>query len=141
MSTKASARMARWYGDMQVRVVIWQGVPAVQSTVFDITERKQSEEAMRHSEERFRHLVEGSIQGIMLHRDGKPIFANQAYAEMYGYDSPEDILGWRTSSKTSLHPRIVRDCSTISRHVCGVNRATPLYLSRCPQRWHLYLGR
>ena len=79
--------------DMQVRVVIWQGVPAVQSTVFDITERKQAEEAMRQSEERFRHLVEGSIQGIMLHRDGKPIFANQAYAEMYGYDSPEDILG------------------------------------------------
>ena len=79
--------------DMQVRVVIWQGMPAVQSTVFDITERKQAEEAMRQSEERFRHLVEGSIQGIMLHRDGKPIFANQAYAEMYGYDSPEDILG------------------------------------------------
>jgi PAS domain S-box-containing protein len=79
--------------DMQVRVVIWQGVPAVQSTVFDITERKKAEEAMRQSEERFRHLVEGSIQGIMLHRDGKPIFANQAYAEMYGYDSPEDILG------------------------------------------------
>src|SRR5215510_2000868 len=79
--------------DMQVRVVIWQGVPAVQSTVFDITERKQAEEAMRQSEERFRHLVEGSIQGIMLHRGGKPIFANQAYAEMYGYNSPEDILG------------------------------------------------
>src|SRR5215475_7581194 len=79
--------------DMQVRVVIWQGAPAVQSTVFDITERKQAEEATRQSEERFRHLVEGSIQGIMLHRDGRPIFANQAYAKMYGYDSPEDILG------------------------------------------------
>src|SRR4029453_9077488 len=79
--------------DMQVRVVIWQGVPAVQSTVFDITERKKAEEAMSQSEERFRHLVEGSIRGIILHPDGKPIFANQAYAEMYGYDSPEDILG------------------------------------------------
>src|SRR5215475_2663497 len=79
--------------DMQVRVVTWHGVPAVQATVFDIAERKQAEEAMRQSEERFRHLVEGSIQGIMLHRGGKPIFANQAYAEMYGYNSPEDILG------------------------------------------------
>src|SRR5262249_31796424 len=79
--------------DMQVRVVNWHGVSAVQSTVFDISERKQAEEAMRQSEERFRHLVEGSIQGIMLHRGGKPIFANQAYAAIYGYDSPEDILG------------------------------------------------
>ena len=79
--------------DMQVRVVVWQGVAAVQSAVFDISERKQVEEAMQQSEERFRHLVEGSIQGIMLHRGGKPIFANQAYAEMYGYDSPEDLLG------------------------------------------------
>src|SRR5215831_3173960 len=79
--------------DMQVRVVDWHGVPAIQSTVVDITERKQAEAARRQSEEQFRHLVEGSIQGIMLHRNGKPIFANQAYAEIYGYDSPEDILG------------------------------------------------
>src|SRR5215471_15276383 len=79
--------------DMQVRVVDWHGVPAIQSTVVDITERKQAEAARRQSDEQFRHLVEGSIQGIMLHRHGKPIFANQAYAAIYGYDSPEDILG------------------------------------------------
>ena len=86
MSTKVSARMARWYGSIcEVRVVIWR-CPAVQSTVFDITERKQQKRPCDR-EERF-HRVEGSIQGIMLHRDGKPIFANQAYAEMYGYDSP-----------------------------------------------------
>src|SRR5215475_8921123 len=79
--------------DMHVRVVDWHGVPAIQSTVVDITERTQAEEARRQSEAQFRHVVEGSIQGIMLHRNGKPIFANQAYAEIYGYDSPEDILG------------------------------------------------
>jgi PAS domain S-box-containing protein len=58
----------------------------------EITKRKQAEEAIRQSEERFRRLVEDSIQGIMIHRAGTPVFANQAYAEMYGYDSPEDIL-------------------------------------------------
>jgi PAS domain S-box-containing protein len=65
-----------------------QGIGVVE----DITARKQAEEAIRQSEERFRHLVEDSIQGILIHRAGKPIFTNQAYAEMYGYDSPEDIL-------------------------------------------------
>ena len=79
--------------DMHVRVVDWHGVPAIQSTVVDITERKQAEEARRQSEAQLRQVVEGSIQGIMLHRGGKPIFANQAYAAIYGYDSPEDILG------------------------------------------------
>ena len=65
-----------------------QGVGVVE----DITARKQAEEARRQSEERFRHLVEHSLQGIMIHRAGTPVFANQAYAELYGYDSPEDIL-------------------------------------------------
>jgi PAS domain S-box-containing protein len=58
----------------------------------EITKRKQAEEAIRQSEERFRRLVEDSIQGIMIHRAGTPVFANQAYAEMYGYGAPEDIL-------------------------------------------------
>jgi PAS domain S-box-containing protein len=65
-----------------------QGVGVVE----DITARKQAEEAIRKSEERFRHLVENSLQGIMIHCAGTPVFANQAYAELYGYDSPEDIL-------------------------------------------------
>lgn len=49
-------------------------------------------DAQRESEERFRNLIEGSIQGILIHQDGKPCFANQAYAEIYGYDSPQDVL-------------------------------------------------
>jgi len=59
----------------------------------DITERKRIEQAVRESEERFRSLVEGSVLGFVIERDGVPIFANQTYARIFGYDSPEDILG------------------------------------------------
>jgi len=61
-------------------------------TLKDITEAKQSEEALRESEERFRNLVEGSIQGIIVHRDFKPLFVNKTFAEIFGYASAADIL-------------------------------------------------
>jgi PAS domain S-box-containing protein len=72
------------------RTAAWQR--ANTSLKAEIEERKQVEEALRQSEQRFRQLVEGSIQGIMIHRAGAPVFANQAYATIYGYDTPEEIL-------------------------------------------------
>ncbi|NKB59120.1 MAG: PAS domain S-box protein [Alphaproteobacteria bacterium] len=49
-------------------------------------------EALRVSEARFRDLVEGSIQGIIVHRHFKPLFANQAAADIFGVAGPTDIL-------------------------------------------------
>ena len=48
--------------------------------------------AERESDARFRDLIEGSIQGIVIHRNFIPLFANQAYATILGYESPDAIL-------------------------------------------------
>jgi two-component system cell cycle sensor histidine kinase PleC len=40
----------------------------------------------------FRDLIKGSIQGIVIHRNFTPLFANQAYATILGYESPDEIL-------------------------------------------------
>ena len=58
----------------------------------DVSRRKAAELALRESEEHFRNLVEGSIAGILIHRDWKPLFVNQAFAEIHGYESADEIL-------------------------------------------------
>jgi len=55
-------------------------------------EQKRVEAALRGSEERFRDLTEGSVQGVLIHDGSNSVFANQAYADMFGYPKVEEIL-------------------------------------------------
>jgi PAS domain S-box-containing protein len=70
--------------------------PYVLGHAQDITELMQTQRALRESEERYRSLLEGSLQGVLVHRDFTPVFVNQAYATMHGYNSPDEILKLRT---------------------------------------------
>jgi diguanylate cyclase (GGDEF)-like protein/PAS domain S-box-containing protein len=47
---------------------------------------------LQDSEDRFRNLIEGSIQGILIHHNWAPLFVNRAYAAILGYDSPEELI-------------------------------------------------
>ncbi len=59
--------------------------------VHDITERKQTEESLLLSEERYSRLFEDASLGIFrVTPGGKLINVNPAYARMYGFDSPEE---------------------------------------------------
>ncbi|MBN1452716.1 MAG: PAS domain S-box protein, partial [Anaerolineales bacterium] len=65
----------------------------------DITERRQAEEALRESEEKYRTLVEQSLQGLVIVQDLRIVFANTAFAEISGYSveellslAPEDVV-------------------------------------------------
>jgi diguanylate cyclase (GGDEF)-like protein/PAS domain S-box-containing protein len=74
------------------QIVDWKGEPALQIAFVDISSLTQAETKIRKSEQRFRDLIEGSIQGMVIHRNFKPLMVNQAYASMHGYESPEAIL-------------------------------------------------
>lgn len=54
-------------------------------------QRVCTDTALRESEARFRHLIEESIQGILIHRDDQVLFVNQAYADIFAYETPEAI--------------------------------------------------
>lgn len=58
----------------------------------DITAQKEAEEAVARSEKKFRDLIEGSIQGLVVHRKYKPLFINDSYARMIGYDDGEMMM-------------------------------------------------
>lgn len=58
----------------------------------DETTEVEARKTLERSERQFRNLIEGSIQGVFLHKDWNFLFANQALAGMLGYESPEDLL-------------------------------------------------
>ncbi len=65
-------------------------------TTIDITGRKQMEEALRESEERFRTLNETAPVGVAVSLDGTFAYTNPAYERMLGYGAGE-LVGRKAS--------------------------------------------
>ncbi|MDD3287821.1 MAG: sensor domain-containing diguanylate cyclase [Alphaproteobacteria bacterium] len=40
----------------------------------------------------FRELVEHAAQGILIHRNFKPLYANHAFAELFGFETSADVM-------------------------------------------------
>jgi len=55
----------------------------------DITERKEAEEALKESEEKFRNLSEESPNMIFITKQGKVVYANKKCEEVMGYTKEE----------------------------------------------------
>ncbi|MFX1367103.1 MAG: PAS domain S-box protein [Promethearchaeota archaeon] len=73
------------------RRVDYEGGYAIQAAMEDITERVRAVEELRESEERYRKLVEESLQGFAVIQDGRYVYANSSFAKTLG-NSVEEIL-------------------------------------------------
>jgi diguanylate cyclase (GGDEF)-like protein/PAS domain S-box-containing protein len=52
-------------------------------------ERRRLEEGLQPD---FRDLTDNAVQGVLIHSNFKPLYANAACARLFGYDKPKDIL-------------------------------------------------
>ena len=60
-------------------------------TALDITERKQVEQALRESEEKYRFLVENAVEAICVAQDDRLVFTNSKIFDLLGYTPAEAL--------------------------------------------------
>ena len=63
------------------------------SIVRDVSAQWRAQLETAQSEERFRILFDQVITGIYVIQEGRFSFVNRRFAQMFGYDSPQDMLG------------------------------------------------
>ncbi|KON27109.1 hypothetical protein AC481_05740 [miscellaneous Crenarchaeota group archaeon SMTZ-80] len=79
-----------------------------QAIIVDITERKDIEEKLKESEEKFRNLAEESPNMIFINKDGRILYANQKCVDIMGFKK-EDFYSPNFNFLTLIAPE--------SRHI------------------------
>ncbi len=102
-------------------------------TTTDKTKEVEARIALEESEEHFRDLIEGSIQGVMIHSNWDILFANQALAEMLGYSSHLEILDQVRVEKLIAPKEVERLKGILQARLKGES-APEMYQTQCVRK-------
>src|SRR4030042_2741870 len=88
--------------EIKANILNIKGKKIIQGFFSDVTERKQAEETLRESEERYRVLFESSVDGILIAEidTGNFLYANPAICNMFGYTKEQ----LKKMSVADIHP-------------------------------------
>lgn len=83
-----------WIRDIASVVPEQEGRPhLLQGLMFEVTQRKEAERALREAEQKYRTIFEQAVVGIgRTSVDGRMLAANPALARLFGYDSVPEML-------------------------------------------------
>ncbi|OCH06857.1 sensor domain-containing diguanylate cyclase [Aliivibrio fischeri] len=73
-------------------VVEWQGSPALQITVIDMSTIDQANQQILDQEQKYKDLIWHSLQGILVHRDFKPLMVNPAFVDLVKANSVAEVM-------------------------------------------------
>jgi len=93
--------------------------------VRDVTAQMRTETELRESEQRYRGLIEGLSEGLLIVREGTVVYANAAAARLCGQDA-ESLVGaaWRDRVSTQDVLRVEEVLGAVERGEGGGSEAT-----------------
>ena len=103
------AENRRFWNLLTVQHIQFAGQSRVISWIYDVDQRKKFETILSLRERDFRNLAENSIQGVLIAAENrKPLFANQKLAQIFGYESPAEIIALPSTSLLAAPHEIPR---------------------------------
>ncbi len=73
-------------------VIEWEGEPALQVTILDLSFLEDAHVQLTENKEKYKQLVTTSGQGIIIHKDFKPLMVNQAWVDLMEAPSIDYML-------------------------------------------------
>ena len=125
---------------------ITDGKPQYTRGIFkDVTDRKIAESALRESEEKFRTLVEYTLDGILiLDPMGKILFANQAAGRLIGAENYHEMFGIRNVLEfiaPESQGDAVRDFTQVAKGIDGYLSRYKVITTTDQERWAESIGK
>lgn len=101
---KKSGEIRTWRSSLELIEI--NSTKCILSMIEDITEIKQTENALRENEEKYRTLIETTDTGyVIIDGEGTVLDANLEYVRLAGYDTLHQILGKKVTEWTAEHHR------------------------------------
>lgn len=103
------SRSGQWLGGLYLLAAVFSIQRAGEARLLPL------EQALREAEDRYRNLVDSSPDAVVVHADGKVLFANAAAARLFGVRSPRELMG--RSFLDFVHPDHIKEARRRIGHI------------------------